>query len=30
MGYSIIKFPLRGEGVPLKCEHMQAKGREIM
>ena len=28
--HSIIKFALRGEGVPSKCEHMQTGGREIM
>ena len=29
-GHSIIKFALRGEALPLKCEHMQTGGREIM
>ena len=30
MGHSIIKFALRREGVPSKCELMQTGGREIM
>ena len=25
-GHSIVKFALRGEGVPSKCEHMQTAG----
>ena len=28
--HSIIKFSLRGEGVPSKYEYMQTGGREIM
>ena len=29
-GHSIIKFSLRGEGVPSKRKHTQTGGREIM